>query len=422
MHNMRTIEPTKTGSCSQKLQNLRVMAADAVKNADDQKLGHEYSILVHSHLRWDWVWQRPQQFLSRLSENHPILFVEEPWFVDYLIESETTVWQAEKFPNITVVRPHFPEAWKKDRARIDAERRKTVDELLAGPLGDTFSEPVQWFYDPMAVIPFGGQMNEIANIYDCMDQLSQFRGAPAELVRRERLLLELADVVFAGGPKIHQAKVLHNENCHSYGCGVEIAHFGKARRPETPIPDDVAHLQGPVLGFFGCVDERMDYELLAKMAAAHPEWQIVIIGPAIKVDPEQFPQRENIHWLGAREYQQLPGYVKAFDVCLMPFAINEATEFINPTKALEYMATGTPIVSTAIEDVVLQFSDVVQIADSHEEFIAFCERTISSPDSEAIQLGLELTTLNSWEAIVERLEQHISDVLEPVETAETFAA
>ncbi|MEO7934596.1 MAG: glycosyltransferase [Chthoniobacterales bacterium] len=419
---MRTIDHTTNGKSS---QSLHVMAAenDVAKNRRQMKADREYPILVHSHLRWDWVWQRPQQFLSRLSKNHPILFVEEPWYLGHLNDTtEIAIAQQEKFPNITVVRPHFPEAWREDAARVDAERRKVVEDLLAGPLGETFFEPVQWFYDPMAVTAFAGQMNEIANVYDCMDQLSQFRGAPAELVRRERILLELADVVFAGGPKIHQAKVLHNENCHSYGCGVEIAHFGKARLEETPIPADLAHLQGPVLGFFGCVDERMDYDLLAKMADAHPEWQVVVVGPVIKVDPAQFPQRENLHWVGGRQYEELPSYVKAFDVCLMPFAINEATEFINPTKALEYMATGRPIVSTAIEDVILQFSDVVAVSHSHEEFISYCERAVSSPDTEAIQLGLELTKLNSWDAIVERLEQHISDVLEPVETAETVAA
>ena len=389
----------------------------AVGNDNNTQDELNYSILVHSHLRWGWVWQRPQQFLSRLSLKHPILFVEEPSFADCKTVS-TNIYTADKFPNVTVVEPTFPEAWKNDRSRIDIERRGVVDEILSGPLGETFSEPVQWFYDPMASSIFAGEMNEIANVYDCMDQLSQFRGAPTELVRREQLLLELADVVFAGGPKIHSSKREHNDNCHSYGCGVEVAHFGKARLEETAIPEDVAHLEGPILGFFGVVDERMDYELIARIADAHPEWQLVIIGPAIKVDPANFPQRANIHWMGGRDYQLLPRYVKAFDVCLMPFAINEATEFINPTKALEYMATGSPIVSTAIEDVILQFSDVVQIADTHEEFIAFCETAVLSPNEKSIRLGIELAKLNSWNAIVERLEQHISDVLDPEESTE----
>ncbi|HEX8372266.1 MAG TPA: glycosyltransferase [Chthoniobacterales bacterium] len=419
---MTTTNPLPTNKLSSG-SALHVISTDSKQSpASNAKTGRDYPIIVHSHLHWSWVWQRPQQFLSRLSATHPILFVEEPLFDASLTEAQVEVSQADKFPNITIVLPRLPEAWRHDRERIDLERRRALDEVLDGPLGEVFAEPVQWFYDPMAVGPFAGQVNEIANVYDCMDELAQFRGAPAELVRRERLLLELADVVFAGGPKIHSSKVKHNSNCHSYGCGVEIAHFGKARLAETQIPEDVAHIKGPILGFFGVVDERMDYDLIAKIADAHPDWQLVIIGPAIKVDPANFPQRENIHWMGGRDYQQLPAYVKAFDVCLMPFAINEATEFINPTKALEYMATGTPIVSTAIEDVVLQFSDVVAVANSHEEFISHCEKAVSAPSEKAIQLGLELTKINSWDAIVERLEQHIADVLESDEDEATYAA
>ena len=198
----------------------------------------------------------------------------------------------------------------------------------------------------MAVTAFAGQMGEQAIVFDCMDQLSQFRGAPKELIRRERELLNMADVVFAGGPKIGRDKIKYNPNTHSYGCGVDVKHFGKARLASTEVPADVAGLTGPVFGFFGVVDERMDYALVAALADAHPQGHVVIVGPMTKVDPALIPQRPNLHWLGGRDYALLPAYVKKFDVCLMPFALNEATEYINPTKALEYMATGKPIVST----------------------------------------------------------------------------
>jgi glycosyltransferase involved in cell wall biosynthesis len=380
-----------------------------------------YPIIVHSHLHWDWVWQRPQQFLSRLSRKHPILFVEEPSYVDGITTPRAVLREVTEFPNLTVVRTEYPHGFT-DRDLIDIEQKRLVDGILSGPLGRTFKRPVQWFYDPMAVKAFAGQMDERAIVYDCMDQLSQFRGAPAELVRRERELLALADVVFAGGPKIHKSKKTMNTNCHSYGCGVDIRHFGQARLAETQVPEDVAALEGPTLGFFGVVDERMDYDLVAAIADAHPEWNVVIIGPATKVDPANFPQRANLHWLGGRDYGQLPGYVKSFDVCLMPFAINEATEFINPTKALEYMATARPIVSTAIEDVILQFSDVVDVAHSHAEFIAACERAVANPNADGVQRGVELAAQNSWEAIVARLEGHIADVLTTVRRSEVCAA
>jgi len=396
----------------------------AGENTQQNRKPHhrEYSILVHSHLRWDWVWQRPQQFLSRLSLRHPILFVEEPLAVDGVRTPRAELRNVDGLPNVTVLRTEFPTALLNDRTALDAEQKRLVLATLAGPLGRVFERPVQWFYDPMATLAFAGQMNERATVYDCMDQLSQFRGAPPELIRRERELLTIADVVFAGGPKIHKAKRLLNSNCHSYGCGVDVRHFGRARLKETEIPEDIAHLSGPRLGFFGVVDERMDYALVARLAESHPDWNIIIIGPACKIDPAILPQRPNLHWLGARDYGQLPAYVKGLDVCLMPFAINEATEFINPTKALEYMATGRPIVSTPVEDVVLQFSEIVHLASTHDEFVSKCERAIATVDPERIEAGLRLAERNSWEAIVAELEAHIDAVLAKRELSEVCAA
>lgn len=381
----------------------------------------DYPILVHSHLRWDWVWQRPQQFLSRFAKRHPILFVEEPSGVEG-VSQPRAVLRESGVPNVTILRTEFPPAMLANREALDAAQKRLVQATLASPFGAKFERPVQWFYDPMATIAFAGQMNERAIVYDCMDQLSHFRGAPPELIRRERELLSIADVVFAGGPKIWKAKREHNDNCHAYGCGVDVRHFGKARAPETAVPADLAALPGPRLGYFGVVDERMDYALLSALAEAHPEWSVVIVGPACKVDPATFPQHANLHFLGARDYEQLPAYVKGFDVCLMPFAINQATEFINPTKALEYMATARPIVSSAVEDVVLQFSEVVDIAQNHAAFIAACERAIAAPQGERIMRGLEMAKRNSWDAIVAKLESHIADALLKRHRSETAAA
>ena len=370
----------------------------------------DFPIIVHSHLGWDWVWQRPQQFFSRLSQRHRVLFVEGPVPSD-VDESAVNLREVSDYPNIVVVQMRVPANRWSDGAWVDDERRRLVKSVLAGPIGREFKEPVQWFYDSMAVTAFAGHLDECAIVYDCMDQLSQFKGAPPELVERERTLLAAADVVFAGGPKMWVDKREHNPNCHSFGCGVDVAHFGSARKAATPIPVELRAMTGPLLGFFGVVDERIDYELLAKLADHNPSWNVVIVGPTTKVDPATFPQRTNLHWLGGRDYAQLPAYAKAFDVCLMPFAINEATEFINPTKALEYMATATPIVSTAIEDVVLQFSDVVRVANSHREFIAACEREAARPTQARIRRGLATARENTWESIVFQLEQHVEDVL-----------
>jgi glycosyltransferase involved in cell wall biosynthesis len=253
-------------------------------------------------------------------------------------------------------------------------------------------------------------MNERAIVYDCMDELSLFRGAPSEMVRRERELLAVADVVFAGGPKIWRAKRELNANCFSFGCGVDAKHFARARDPLLPLPKNLARMPAPVYGYIGVVDERLDYDLVAALAD-ESDGSVVMVGPWTKVDSASFPLRKNLHWLGGRDYADLPAYAKGFDVCLMPFALNEATQFINPTKALEYMATGKPIVSTAIEDVVDQFSHVVSIAVTPADFIAQAERAALRPDRERLERGLRLVRRNSWESIVRRLEKHIEDVL-----------
>jgi len=212
---------------------------------------------------------------------------------------------------------------------------------------------------------------------------------------------------------------LQNENCHFYGCGVDVTHFGKAREAATKIPGDIAPLRKPVLGYFGVIDERMDYDLLVKLAEANPDWSIAMVGPHIKVD--KVPQRPNLHWLGQKNYTELPAYCKAFDVCMMPFALNEATEFINPTKALEYMATGKPIVSSAVADVVTNFGAVVNIARTHEEFISLCRAAIETPNAERIDAGIKQAAENSWDSIVAQLEKHVATALAKKQTSEAIA-
>jgi len=208
-----------------------------------------------------------------------------------------------------------------------------------------------------------------------------------------------------------ESKSQHNSNCHFYGCGVDVPHFSKARSAQTVVPEDIAKLPKPVFGYFGVVDERIDYELLEKLARANPNGSIVMVGPMTKIDPASLPRLKNLHWLGGRDYAQLPAYCKGFDVCMMPFALNEATEYINPTKALEYMATGRGIVSSAIYDVVKNFGSVAKVANSHDEFIACCRAAAERADGEAIQRGLEMASANSWESIVEKMEGHIAEAL-----------
>jgi glycosyltransferase involved in cell wall biosynthesis len=373
------------------------------------------SYVVHSHLRWDFVWQRPQQLLSRFARRGPVLFVEEP------IHGEDV--EAPRLdlsgPHEGILRavPRLPDAL---RGRYD-ESIAIVRDLLVrqladdGPLGGQFDQPVHWFYTPMPAPAMIGAFNERIVVYDCMDELSKFRFAPAELIDRERYLLAEADVVFTGGHKLMQSKSRYHENVHFFGCGVDVAHFASARTADVRIPADLARLDGPVLGYYGVIDERLDYDLLRTLAAELPDMQVVMIGPVVKVDPAELPQAPNLHWLGQRDYAELPSYLKGFDVCLMPFALNEATEYINPTKTLEYMAGGKPIVSTPIADVLHHFTPVVAVARTPEEFVAAARKGAVSPDDALLELGLEQASHNSWSSIVSRMERILQQAIQAAE-------
>jgi glycosyltransferase involved in cell wall biosynthesis len=381
----------------------------SAKLAGGHSLPRGMPLIVFSHLSWNWVWQRPQQFISRIAKRRPVLFVET--YCSQVETAESELTNPPAHPNITVLQMHLPASRWQDGAFIDGERRRLLKKILAGQLKGRFEQPVLWFYDPMAVVPFAGQLGERAIVYDCMDELSQFKGAPPELIERERELLLCADVVFCGGRKMRQKRLPLNSNCHFYGTGVDCEHFGGALSPKLKIAEEIAALQRPVLGYFGVIDERIDYELLAKLADARTDWNIVMVGPTAKVDPAELPRRRNLHWIGPRPYAELPALTKGFSVCLMPFAINAATEYINPTKALEYMAAGRPVVSTALDEVRSNFASVARIASSHDEFIALCAKEAASPSQSRIDRGLRLAAENTWEAIVAKMEGHIAEVL-----------
>lgn len=364
-------------------------------------------IIALCHLSWDWVWQRPQQFLSRLAKTHPVLFVET--YCSDVPQTTVRLRSVDAYPNLTICEMHLPASRWNDGRYIDGERRRALRRALSNDLAGRFERAILWFNDPMAVTAFAGHLGESLIVYDCMDELSQFKGAPPTLVERERDLLEVADVVFCGGRKMRDKRLRVNPNSYFYGTGVDCRHFGSAQSATLAVDPEIAELDGPILGYFGVVDERIDYELLATLADADPSWHVVIVGPWTKVDPAEFPRRRNLHWFGARPYAQLPSITKGFTVCLMPFALNEATEYINPTKALEYMAAGRPVISTALDEVKSNFANVARIARSHEEFVTLCRREVNSPSQTRIARGLKLAAENTWEAILEKMEGHIAD-------------
>jgi glycosyltransferase involved in cell wall biosynthesis len=382
---------------------------DAARTA----ISHDsYSLIVHSHLRWDFVWQRPQQILSRLGSRHAVLFVEEPIFADDIVSASLELSGAA--PGVRRVVPRLPARLRAFYDEAATGVRSLLERLIAadGRMAATFDEPVQWFYTPMPSPIMVGAFNERGVIYDCMDELAKFRFAPPELTQRERFLMSRADVVFTGGRQLYESKSRHHGNVHFFGCGVDAEHFSRALCADTPIAPELRSLPRPILGYFGVVDERLDYALIERLAERFPSGSVVFVGPTAKVDPSELPQRSNIHWLGQRSYQQLPAYVKGFDVCLMPFALNEATEFINPTKTLEYMAAGKPIVSTAVPDVVRNFVPIVRIAETEREFVDAVALALT-PEPGRIREGIARARAATWESTVAAMDGLIAQAIHP---------
>lgn len=375
-----------------------------------------HPVIVHCHLRWDFVWQRPQQIFSRLATNHPILFLEDPIGGDGEARLEITVPLANIFRAV----PVLPDI---ESLTYDAQCEITLTLIKAAMrkhllLRGKFDSPVHWFYSPMSEATFLGQFGAVAVVYDCMDELANFRFAPPEIGERERDLLAAADVVFTGGYRLYEAKSRHHGNTHFFGCGVDAVHFGKAMLAWTSVPPELANLPRPVLGYFGVIDERLDYSLIKRLAESHPDASVAMVGPFAKVDPRSLPQLPNIYWLGQRTYDELPAIVKAFDVCLMPFAMNESTQYINPTKTLEYMAAGKPIVSTAVPDVMRNFTPVVKIAHSVEDFLTAVRHALCHPDPKLIAKGIESAQDSSWDSTVSKMrELMLACIQQPVDAA-----
>ena len=348
------------------------------------------TILVFSHLRWDFVYQRPQHLLSHLAEHYKICFFEEPVFR----QGESGVDTSHPRENITVCTPHTPVDMPGFHDDHLPYLKKMVRELV-----DEGEEIIVWFYTPMA-LPLLQEVPASLVVYDCMDELSAFKNPPRQLLQRENSLLKRADVVFTGGPSLYNAKKDRNPNVHCFPSSVDVQHFAKALDRADVHPAHRA-IAGPRLGYYGVIDERFDAELISLVAQAHPRWQIVLVGPVVKVDPQTLPQAENIHYLGQQPYEVLPQLLAGWDVCLMPFAMNESTRFISPTKSLEYMAAELPIVSTPVRDVVDLHSDVVAIASSPEQFIAACEAALLCTQDERAQQTTQMRdklARTSWSA------------------------
>lgn len=341
-----------------------------------EQLSIPANLICLSHLRWDFVYQRPQHILTRFAKYSNVYFYEEPVFNG---AEESFLSISKRGENLNVVVPNI----QKDLT--DEQVELVLSELFDQFITDfELEETLFWYYTPMA-LKYTQKHHPKAIVYDCMDELSGFKFADSKIQEFEQQLFEKADVVFTGGHSLYEAKKQYHENIHPFPSSIEKEHFEKAKTCHEAR--DQADINEPKIGFFGVIDERFDVELIRELATNRPEWSIILIGPVVKIDPLTLPTNANIHYLGQKSYHELPQYLAGWNVALLPFLLNEATRFISPTKTPEYLAANVPIVSTPINDVINPYGalQLVNICASAKTF------------EQAIEKELQNKNLEEWE-------------------------
>jgi len=349
-------------------------------------------LVAFSHLRWGFVWQRPQHLLTRFAREMPVVVVEEPEF--HAKEPDVRVRYDHR---VTVVTPLLSRTTQKHGFgnHVNREIARLVEPFVPSGAG-----PIYWYYTPMAIGAEPAAVRPRLTVYDAMDDLANFRAAPPELTIQEARLLSQVDLVFTGGPTLYRHRRDKHPSVHCFPSGVEATHF--AATTSGSIPEGLVHQRRPILGYYGVIDERLDLPLLAGIADLRPDWTIALIGPVAKIDKSAIPVRPNIVRFGQQTYEDLPAFLSCFDVALLPFARNDATRSISPTKTLEYLAGGKPIVSTPIADVIDLYGDVVQIASTAETFIAASELVLNRSSAENRRWrarAARLVAANDWDII-----------------------
>lgn len=379
-----------------------------IKNIEDVSCAflHDIDLVCFSHLRWGFVFQRPNHLLSRFSKHQRVFFIEEPIFYD-----ENDKLHIENFnENLYVVTPYLRHGLKEED--IHKRQKRFLTNLLTNMQVTRY---FTWYYTPMA-LPFTDHLSPELMIYDCMDELSAFKFAPPELTAREKELFKKADLVFTGGHSIYESKKGEHHNIFPFPSSIDKHHFGVARTLKNDPPDQ-AHIPHPRFGYFGVVDERFDIELLDAVAKAKPDWHFIILGPVVKIDEASLPKHSNIHYLGGKKYEELPAYISGWDIATIPFAMNESTKYISPTKTPEYLAAGKPVISTPIRDVVSPYGEnrLVHIVNNAEEFIKAGEKELKKKRKAAwLNKVDDFLAFNSWDRTWSQMVRNIEDTLEQV--------
>lgn len=365
------------------------------------------ALYCFSHLRWNFVFQRPQHLLTRAAAHYRVFFIEEPVWENVPL---ATLHVDQRPEGVTIVVPVLPLDLREEN-EVHGTIRLLLDDLIAA---SPASETIHWYYTPMAMA-FTDHLSADLVVYDCMDELSAFRGASPLMRECERNLFARADVVFTGGMSLYEAKRNQHHSVFAFPSSVDVTHFAAARRQQVAEPTDQASIAHPRVGFFGVIDERMDLELVAELASLRPDVHLVFLGPVVKIDAESLPQAPNIHWLGAKDYTTLPAYLSGWDVGFMPFALNQSTRFISPTKTPEFLAAGVPVVSTPIADVIKPYGieNLVEIAANAQEAAAAIDRLLTRPRREWLaKVDRKLASM-SWDKTWSEMNKAMRARLEP---------
>jgi glycosyltransferase involved in cell wall biosynthesis len=394
--------------------------------------GDEYSFVIYSIIPWDGVWQRPQHFATRLAKHNKVLYVD-PVGLQHIVaasgNSPAVVTRINE--KLTVLRPQVLPGGK-TRSRIIDLNDAIILQAIHTHLGRTEqTKPVLITNTPLAntmAVKYPWE----AVVYDVIDDFISASWAPSDAADRERELFSRADTVFTGTYSLWEKKQSFHSESEFIPCGVEVDHFTRANDPDRIVPDDIGSLPKPVFGYFGGLNERLDADLLCELARSYPNGSVVLIGPifsdfglsdfsdpwaSVLPNPSApgFRLKEcpkNIHLLGIRPYEQLPSYLKAFDICLLPYVLNKVTRDIHPVKILEYLAAGRPVVSTPLPDVKRFYSETVSIADSRESFMGCIEKILATESEETVRSRIEFAKEKTWEKMAERMHEKIVSALE----------
>ncbi len=366
------------------------------------------TLICFSHLRWNFVYQRPQHLLSRFATKFTVLYVEEPYW-DAPGEPVLTI--TSKSDNLWIVVPHLPDGTNQEQA--DKMQKDLLDKFLKNR---NLDEYVFWYYTPMA-LPFSEHIEPGIVVYDCMDELSMFKNPPLGLQQLEETLLKKADLVFTGGQSLYEFKKNKHHNIYPFPSSIDKKHFEQARTI-TEEPQDQKHIPGPKLGFYGVIDERFDLGLIEQMALQKLDWNFVLLGPVVKIDHAHLPRLHNIHYLGGKSYNELPQYVSGWSVALIPFLLNDATRFISPTKTPEYLAAGVPVISTPITDVVYPYGEkgIVKIASDAPGFIEAAEQYMQMDKTQWLPVIDEFIADKSWSATFTDMMKKINTTIKNKQT------